>query len=112
MPIRITLGKESFNSKSAAIRRCQEILHASSGGIEIVGDDALVVAAVLAMRSDKTAEIGGRSIERFLRQKHAFPTPCFYAELEDGTLLDFSFMKAIKAYPGTAAPRVPAAAGA
>lgn len=111
MPFKIILGKESFNSKAAAIRRCQEILNAA-GGDEIVGDDALVVAAVLAMRRDKIAEIGDRTIKRFLRQKHAFPTRCFYAELGDGTLVDFSFMKAIKAYPGVAAPRVPAAAGA
>jgi hypothetical protein len=52
--------------------------------------------SLLRARRDKIAEIGVRKIVRLVRLMHRHNTPCFFAELEDGTQLDFSFYKAIE----------------
>ena len=105
----IRIGDKTFPSKAAAIRCCQSILHRDKLDSNIVGEDAVLVMALLKMRPDKMDEIGERGVVRFLRKAHRHSTtPCFFVELDDGAFLDVSFMKIINAYPGNAKPRQPA----
>ncbi len=97
MPIEVRIAGHVFPSKEAAIAHCQAILNQPE--LEITGDDAVFVAAILHARPDKVAEMKGRRVVRYVRRKHRYPTSCFFAELSDGYLLDFSFMKFINAYP-------------
>ncbi|RWE30482.1 DUF3223 domain-containing protein [Mesorhizobium sp.] len=99
MGIEIVIGDISFPTKEAAIAHCRAILHRSSLDTEITGNDASFVEALLYARPDKVAELAGRKVVRYLRKMHWHNTPCFFAELDDGSLLDISFMKFINAYP-------------
>lgn len=99
MGIEIVIGDQFFPSKEAAIAHCQAILHRHKMDTEITGDDAAFVEALLHARPDKVAELGKRKVVRYLRKMHMRNTPCFFAELDDGSLLDISFMKFINAYP-------------
>lgn len=98
MPIQIDNAGRTFASKRAFVEHCQSILHREPMGTEITGEDRKFVEAIFLGRSDKMAECKGRRIVRFLRKMHRHNTPCFFAELEDGTLLDFSFMKFKNSY--------------
>ena len=99
MRIPITIGDLSFPSKDAATAHCKEILYRGELGSEITGSDADFVEALLYARPDKVTGMAGRTVVRYLRKMHPYNTPCFCAELDDGSLLDFSYMKFIKAYP-------------
>lgn len=99
MPILVTVAGLMFTSKRAFIEHCQVILHRDSPETEIIGEDADFAAAILLGRPDKVAQCRGRRVARYLRKIHRYNTPCFFAELDDGTLVDFSFMKFINAYP-------------
>lgn len=98
MRILVTVAGLTFTSKQAFIEHCRAILHRDAFDTEIAGEDAGFVAAILLGRPDKVAECRGRLVVRYLRKMHRHNTPCFFAELDDGTLLDFSFMKFINAY--------------
>lgn len=97
MPYKI--GSKWFRTKKGVIEHCQEILHRRPLETEIEGEDAEFVRAVFALRADKVARLETRSIVRFLRKMHRHNTPGFFAELSDGSFLDFSFMKAINTLP-------------
>lgn len=99
----ISIGEWSFPTKQAAIVHCQAILYRNVLDTEITGDDAAFVEALLHARPDKMVELAGRKVVRYLRKMHRRNTPCFFAELDDGALLDISFMKFIKTYSGPAA---------
>jgi hypothetical protein len=99
MDNQIIIGGIRFNSKADAIAQCRAILYRDKMGTEILGEDRVFVSNLLKARPDKLKELRGRTIVRFLRKMHRHNTPCFFAELDDGTLLDFSFMKVINAYP-------------
>lgn len=99
----IVVGNIRFETKEAAIAHCRVILHSDALDTEIMGDDAVFVEAVLHARPDKLAELGDRKIVRYLRKMHRHNTPCFFAELDDKTFLDISFMKLINSYPRSAA---------
>jgi hypothetical protein len=101
--IEIQLGGVSFPSKGAAIEHCKAILYRGELGSVINGEDAQFVEALFYARPDKVGELGGREIVRYLRKMHRHNTPCFFAELEDGSLLDFSCMRLINAYPRSTA---------
>lgn len=98
----IAIGTFAFPSKTAAIKAFREVLHRDASETEIVGGDADLVKALFFARSDKVAELKNRKIVRFSRRVHPHNTPCFFAELDDGSLLDFSFMKFINGH-GSAA---------
>ncbi|MGX1259349.1 DUF3223 domain-containing protein [Sinorhizobium fredii] len=93
----VAIGKETFRIKSDAITYCRTILYRDSLDTEIEGEDADFVRAVLNLRKDKLQEIGSRTVVRFVRKKHRRNTPCFFAELSDGSYIDFSFVKVIRA---------------
>ncbi|MDX0806572.1 DUF3223 domain-containing protein [Sinorhizobium medicae] len=95
----ITIGSKTFRTRQDAIAHCQAILHREQLETEIEGEDTDFVRAVLNLRKDKMQEIGPRTVVRFLRKMHRHNTPCFFAELSDGSFIDFSFMKAINTLP-------------
>lgn len=99
MPISVTLAGRTFTSKQAFIEHCRAILHRDAFDTEIAGEDARFVAAILLRRPDKVAECRGRRVVQYLRKMHRHSTPCFFAELDDGALVDLSFMKFINAFP-------------
>ncbi|WP_434054902.1 MAG: DUF3223 domain-containing protein [Roseibium sp.] len=99
MGIVVEIGGMSFPTKTAFIEHCQAILRKAEDNSEIVGEDATFVEAVLKARPEKVEEIGTRTATRYLRIKHRHNTSCFAAELDDGSLVHFSFMKFINAYP-------------
>lgn len=91
------IGSKTFRTKDEATAHCQAVLYRQPLETSIEGEDAEFVRAVFALRRDKVAELGARTIVRFLRKKHRRNTPGFFAELSDGSFLDFSFMKVINA---------------
>ncbi|MDX1001546.1 DUF3223 domain-containing protein [Sinorhizobium medicae] len=91
----VTIGSKTLRTRQDAIAHCQSILHREQLETEIEGEDEEFVRSLLNLRVDKIREIGARTVVRFWRKKHRHNTPCFFAELSDGSLLDFSFMKAI-----------------
>jgi hypothetical protein len=99
MPISLTIAGISFESKQAAIEHCRAILHRGSLNSEIVGEDRRFVAELLHLRPDKVKEMNGREPVRYFRMMHRRITPSFFVELDDETLMDFSFMKFINSYP-------------
>lgn len=103
MRTHIVIGGIAFVTKEAAIEHCRAVLYRDAMETEIVSDDAAFVAALLHARPDKLAELAGRKVVRYLRKIHRHNTPCFFAELEDGSLLDISFRKFINAYPRSTA---------
>lgn len=103
MGIDIVVGGVSFQTKEAAIAHCRAVLYRDELDTEITGEDAAFVEALLYARPDKVAELAGRQVVRYLRKMHRHNTPCFFAELEDGSLLDISFMKLINVYPRSTA---------
>jgi hypothetical protein len=92
----VVIGGVGYPTKAAAHEECRRILYGGPPGSEITGADAEFASTLLRARSDKIAEIGTRAIVRLIRLMHRHNTPCFAAELEDGTKLDFSFYKAIE----------------
>ena len=103
MGIKFEIGGVLFPTKKAAKERCRTILHRDKMDTEITGEDAVFVEALLYARPDKVAELAGRKVVRYLRKMHRHNTPCFFAELDDGSLLDISYMKFINAYPRSTA---------
>jgi hypothetical protein len=103
MGIEIVVGGVPFQTKEAAVAHCRAILHRDKLDTEITGEDAAFVEALLYARPDKVAELAGRKVMRYLRKMHRHNTPCFFAELDDGSLLDISFMKLINVYPRSTA---------
>lgn len=103
MQVEVIIGQLTFPTKEAAISHFREILYRDKLDTVIEGDDAESVEALLRARVDKVAELEERTVVRYLRKMHRHNTPCFFAELDDGTLLDVSFMKFINAYPRTTA---------
>ena len=99
MGIEIVIGGVTFPTKEAAKEQYRSILYRDEWGTEITGEDAVFVEALLYARPDKVAELAGRKVVRYLRKMHRHNTPCFFAELDDGSLLDISYMKFINAYP-------------
>lgn len=103
MGIEIIIGGVVFHTKEAAVAHCRSVLYRDKLNTEITGEDAAFVKALLYARPDKVAELAGRTVVRYLRKMHRHNTPCFVAELDDGSLLDISFMKFINAYPHSTA---------
>lgn len=99
MGIKLEIGGVAFPTKEAFIAHCRAILYRNMMDTEITGEDAVFVEALLYARPDKVAELAGRKVVRYLRKMHRHNTPCFFAELDDGSLLDISYMKFINAYP-------------
>lgn len=91
----VVIGGIGFPSKAAALRHCREILYRHEPGSEITGSDASFVMCLLQARAEKLAKIGDRAVVRFIRLVHRHNTECFFAELDDGTILDISFYKAV-----------------
>jgi hypothetical protein len=98
----LTIAGIPFASQTAAIARARLILYAGQPGSEITGVDTEFVEALLFARPDKVTELRGRKVSRYLRdwqpKEHADRqwNLCFWAALEDGPPIDFSFMTAIK----------------
>ncbi|MDX0440632.1 DUF3223 domain-containing protein [Sinorhizobium medicae] len=90
-----TIGAATFQTKDEAVEHCRAILYRQPMDTAIEDDYAEFVSAVFQLRHDKVAELAGRTVIRFLRKKHRYPSLCFFAELSDGSLLDFSFRKVI-----------------
>jgi len=97
MPTPMSLAGIDLPSKEAFIDLFRQILYRDKLGTEIVGEDRRVFEALLRARPDKMSEVGARKVVRFVRMMHRHNTPAFFAELEDGALLDISFMKWVKA---------------
>jgi hypothetical protein len=94
----LTIAGIAFRSQEAAIRHCRAILYGGEAGSEITGEDADFVEGLFCARADKLVNLHGLNVIRYLRNTQPGPfkqTLCFWAELEDGTLVDFSFMTAI-----------------
>lgn len=99
----VSVGSFWFPSQKVYILACQEVLHRDELNTEIVGEDRLFVEAIFNAREDKLAEVGDQKVIRFLRKMHRHNTPCFFAELDNGTLIDFSFMKLVRSPASQAA---------
>lgn len=91
------IGSKTFRTKDDAIAHCRAVLYREPLETEIKGDDAEFVRAVFNLRADKVAVVGTQRIVRFVRKMHRRNTPGFFAELADGSFLDFSYMKVIRA---------------
>ena len=103
MPKPVTIAGMAFPSEQAAIRHCREILDRDQPGTEVTGPDAEFVEALFCVRADKLLNLHGLNVIRYLRDTEPGPlsrTLCFWAELEDGTLVDFSFVTAIDLLAG------------
>ena len=101
----ITIGEFTFPTKEAAKAAFQAVLYRDELDTEIVGDDARLAEALLCSRPEKLREIGDRTVVRFSRKAHRnHSTPCIFAELDDGTVLDISFTKLINAFGRSTAP--------
>jgi hypothetical protein len=95
----LTIAGIAFPSERAAFEHCRRILRDGPPGSEIVGADAEFVEAILSARADKLIDLHGLNVIRYLRDWQDGPvksTVCFWAELEDGSRIDFSFMKAVR----------------
>lgn len=98
----VTIAGIAFPTMGAAITHAQTILYAGPPGTEITGSDAEFVEALLGARADKLLDLQGMNVIRYLRdwQDQTIAerdwTVCFWAELEDGTRVHFSFKKAIR----------------
>ena len=101
MPRPLFIAGVAYGSKLAAIREASRILNAGPPGSPVEGEDINFVEALLSARADKTLDLHGLNPVRYERdwqdQRIATQrwTLCFWAVLEDGTRVDFSFMKAI-----------------
>lgn len=98
MAIEVIIGNMTFPTKDAATAHFRAILYRDVLDTVVEGDDAKSVQALLHARPEKVAELEGRTVVRYLRKMHRHNTPCFFAELNDGTLMDVSFRKFIDAY--------------
>lgn len=94
-----TIGKYSFRTKKDIITSCSKILHKKPIGSVIDVQDEEFVRNIFRLRKDKVAELASREVVRFLVKMHRHNTPSFFAELSDGSFMDFSFNKAVKALP-------------
>jgi hypothetical protein len=96
MPIPFHIGPYRYSSKAAANCELTALLHSVPDNGEYLGEARRLVEAVFMARTDKVALLGSRTIIRFRRGRNAYNTPCFYADLDDGSTLDFSFMKLLR----------------
>jgi len=88
-----------FDSQRAAIEHARRILYDGQPGTRIADSDVPFVEALLCARADKTLDLHGLNVIAYCRDWQDGPikrTICFWAVLEDGTHVDFSFMKAIR----------------
>lgn len=100
----ITIGPIQFPTRLDAVLYCRDILYGGAPGTELSEEEAAFVEHLLRVRPEKLAEIGDRKIVRYLRdwqpREHADRewTICLYVELDDGTRIDLSYIKAIDLY--------------
>ncbi|MFD2648230.1 DUF3223 domain-containing protein [Devosia albogilva] len=93
------LGRESFATKDLARQRVSAILNAGPIGSEVTGLDVLILYDLLALRTDKQAELQGRSVQGFVRGIQPGDmkrTRCFWAVLDNETRIHFSVYKALR----------------
>jgi hypothetical protein len=93
------LGLETFATKGLALARISEILNAGPLESEVTGRDTLILYDLLALRTDKQAELQGREVIGFIRgtQPGKFDrTRCFWALLDKDGRLHFSVYKAVQ----------------
>lgn len=102
MPKSVKIAGMFYPSLNAAIHEARRILHDGAPGSEVKVEDVDFVEALLCARADKMLDLHGLTVIRFERnwQDTAIAdrtwTICFWAILEDGSRVDFSFMKAIR----------------
>lgn len=94
--IEFTVGEFIFQSIDAFINRSRIALYSVPLGAALIGEDAELAQAVFYARLDKVAQLNGRTVLHYIRGKHRYNKPCFFAVLSDGGKLHFSFMKLTK----------------
>lgn len=100
MPVPIQIGRFTFPSKAAAERHFRALLYKADYNREFAGEDRELLEAAVFMRTDKAAEMAGRTIVRIYRGlalgttgRPLFGTVCFWVAFDRGQPMDFSFMK-------------------
>jgi hypothetical protein len=87
------VGSFVFDSRAAFRRKAKEVLNSEVSGTLISGEHHDFLDAIFSARPDKVALLDGRKRVAYWRKVHKFRTVSFHAELDDGALLDFSYMK-------------------
>lgn len=106
MPRPLRIAGRLYASKADAIREARRVLHDGVAGSEIAKSDEEFVEALLSARADKMLDLHGLNVVRYERNWQDVSvadrtwTMCFWAILEDGSRVDFSFMKAIDLLAG------------
>ncbi len=94
----VTIAGVRFATRGDAEKRCRQILNGGSINSRVEGPDHMFVYDLWLSRPDKLAKAGGRKVVEFKRNYRDSKenwTRCFWAVLEDGTEIDFSFKKAV-----------------
>jgi len=103
MPKQVTIAGILFASQVAGERHAQDILYADEMGTPVDSQHWPFLQQLLFARPAKVAELSGRKVIGFVRDRqphehsHKVWTENFWAVLEDGGRLDFSFKQSIKA---------------
>lgn len=92
----LTIDGRYFPTQSFAVEHAQATLYRDVLGSQVQGADERFVRALFLGRQGKLAELRGREIAKVWRKSNRYGTTCFFIELEDGTLVDFSIRDAIK----------------
>jgi hypothetical protein len=96
------VGGLSFATKAEIQAHARAVLYTGPTGSVVDGEDFPFVNALFHARSDKLAELNGLVVVAYWRDLQDGPikrTACFWAELENGKRIDFSFKKAITMMP-------------
>lgn len=104
MPKPANIAGIAFKSQAAAERYAQAIRDANEVGSTIPDEHVPFVEALLTVRPVELALVRGRSVVRYYVDwqppEHSGVgrewTRCFWAELDDGTRIHFSFKTAIR----------------
>jgi hypothetical protein len=91
------IGNETFATKKKAIEKCRSLLHSGGPDNVVIGPkDEALLSALFHARPQKVAELRGRKIVGWTREKNPMNAN-FAAMLDDGNSLHFSYLKSIKA---------------
>lgn len=92
----VLVGEELFATQKAAIEHCQRILYSYEEGSPVTDPEHLAFLASLLGLHPEAVEKVGAGVAGFEVHKN-LKTPGFWVVRADGTKLDFSFYKCIRA---------------
>lgn len=97
--MRIRIGAYVFPSRRAARELCASYLNMVGLRERVIAEAEPFLAALFGLHPDFLAKVAGRTLDHFEVHPFEHGSRCFFAVFTDGSWIDFSVDKCLKAAP-------------